>query len=503
MRDFIQKVLNYANTLPFWLICGLVLIISRMATWLFPFNSDHWIFYYVGRRWAEGGTLYVDMWDHKSPLIFGFNAILYKLFGDNLALHRVVFTIIALLTIWVFYKTIRLLLTQIGSKNISNYTKISTLLYIFFANISQFTNSANNNENIAMLPLLGSVYFYLKYRQKESYKWYWLLLSGLLAGIVFTMKANFAILLLPIFIDIVYLHRRNIFKILYSLAIFGLATVAQLGMWIVYFKHIGTFREFWIATFEFNSKYIRALGWDLNAPKVALLLLIVALPLIFFAPFLFASISRFRKFLRSKDYNPELIVTIMSVSVLLFVAMAGTFYSHYFLIIIPYLCLISGATMQYIVGIKYPKTLLLAASFIIVFSLMISYKQLYNTFTGPVAAEIADQRLAAEYIKAHTNSNDTIFSNTYGSIFYRLTERDSGTRFLSASHLLIDYKHHFGYDFNGLAIKDMDKSKPKYVIISADPDDLYLKQNPVMTKYINDNYTFEATVAGYQILVRK
>lgn len=502
MGEFIQKAIKQVSRVPFWLLCGLVLIVSRMATWFFPFDSDHWIFYYVGRRWAEGASLYVDMWDHKSPLIFGFNAVLYKIFGGNLIAHRLVFTLIAIITIWVFYKTAKLLLTQINTKNEAINAKISTLFFIFFANISQFTNSGNNNENLAMLPLLGALYFYLKYRQKDKQKWYLLLVSGLAAGITFTLKANFAILILPIVIDLFYLHRKNIFKAVYSLAIFGFATVAQLGLWALYFKHLGTFNNFWIATFEFNSKYIKALGWDFGAPGIMIFLLVLVLLLAFFAPFLFVAISKTRQILRTKNYNFELIVPLMAMSVLTFVIMAGTFYSHYFLITMPYLCLVLGATLHYVIKFKYSKILAFIGLGIIALMLIISYKQMYNNFRGSAASEIANQRLVADYIKAHTNNNDKIFANVYGATFYKLTDKNSGTRFISASHLLIDYKHGFGYDFNGTAIKDLENSKPKYIIISADPDDLYIKKNPVMTKYIKDNYTFEATVAGYQILAR-
>lgn len=502
MGEFIASTTNMLKRVPFWLLCGLVLVISRMATWLFPFDSDHWIFYYVGRRWAEGASLYVDMWDHKSPLIFGYNAILYKLFGGNIAAHRIVFTIVAILTIWVFYKTAQLLLAQIKQKNADTYTKIGTLFFIFFANISQFTNSGNNNENLGMLPLLGALYFYLKYREKTS-KWYFLLITGLLAGLVFTLKANFAILLLPIAFDIIYLHRKNILKMFVSLAIFGFACIAQLTAWALYFKSIGTFKNFWIATFEFNSKYIKALGWDFGAPGILIFLLVLALLIAFFAPFLVISISKIRHVLQSKEYSFELITPLMAISVLLFIALAGTFYSHYFLITIPYLCLVLAATLSQIRKIKYFKILLIIGVGIIGLMSLISYKQLYNSVSGSAASELSNQQLAAYYIEAHTEPSDKIFANVYGATFYRLAERNSGTRFVSASHLLIDYKHNFGYDFNKIAMEDFAKSKPKYIIISADPDDLYLKQNPVMTKYFKDNYTFEATVGGYQILVRK
>ena len=502
MWEMFQKTVKSVSQLPFWLLCTVVLVVSRMATWFFPFDSDHWIFYYVGRRWAEGASLYVDMWDHKSPLIFGFNAILYKIFGDNIFWHRLVLTLIAIVTIWVFYKTARLLLEQIGSKNSLQYAKIGTLFFIFFANLSQFTNSANNNENLAMLPLLGSLYFYLKWRQTTNQKWYILVISGLLAGIVFTLKANFAILLLPIAFDIIYLQHKKLLAAVANLAIFGIAALAQLLIWVAYFVHLGTIKQFYIATFEFNSKYIKALGWDLGSPGVAVFLLILGLLIVFFAPFVIYAISRTKQII-SKDHAYELIVPLLALSVIVFIALAGTFYSHYFLIIIPYLCLVLAATINNVQKLKFIKVLYISWAIIAVFMLLISYKQLYNNFRGTAANELAKQQQVADYIKSRTEPSDTIFANIYGATMYRLADRNSGTRFISASHLLIDYKNNFGYDFNSIAIGDLEKSKPKYIIISADPDDLYITKNPVMTKYFSEHYKFEATVGGHQIIVRK
>src|SRR5437879_2888159 len=77
----------------FWWWLGALFVICRLAVWLFPVDSDHWIFYYVGHRWFSGAQLYVGAWDHKAPLIYAFNGVLGALFGNNLAWHRVLLTL--------------------------------------------------------------------------------------------------------------------------------------------------------------------------------------------------------------------------------------------------------------------------------------------------------------------------------------------------------------------------------------------------------------------------
>lgn len=181
--------------------------------------------------------------------------------------------------------------------------------------------------------------------------------------------------------------------------------------------------------------------------------------------------------------------------------LAGTFYSHYFLIAIPYLCLIAGATGQ--VVFKYHKNIILAALCIIAALLFaVSLKQLYNTFYGSNAANARDMTTTANYIKDHTAPNDAFFANVYGATFYRLADRNSGSRFISASHPLIDYKYHFGYNFNTEFITDMEETQAKYVVESSNPDDIYRQQNPILMSYINHNYKLETTIGEFDVLVR-
>ncbi len=88
----------------FWITVVVVFAVARLATWGFPFDSDHWIFTYVGREWiVDGGQLYVDAWDHKPPMIFLMNGIMAALFGDNIVLHRIWLTAFTVLDCWLFF----------------------------------------------------------------------------------------------------------------------------------------------------------------------------------------------------------------------------------------------------------------------------------------------------------------------------------------------------------------------------------------------------------------
>jgi 4-amino-4-deoxy-L-arabinose transferase-like glycosyltransferase len=492
-----QKIRTIIMGRYFWLAALLVFCVSRIATWLFPFDSDHWIFYYIGRRWVQGATLYVNMWDHKSPLIYGFNGLLYLAFGGSIIWQRIIFTLIALIGLWLFYKTARLLFNSLKIKKPEFTARVITLLFAFLANLSQFTNSGNNNENIGLVFLIATLYCYLLYRSDPPKRQNFLLASGCLAGFVFLFKANFSFLLLPLLIDLIIINYRNIYRLIGGLAIFAFGSLAQLLIWAIYFVHVGTFQQFYIATFTFNSKYIAALGWDIHEPGIAVFLGILCLLLLFFAPFL---VRAWRDF-RHPNQQLGILVPLLAVSSIIFMISAGTFFSNYFQIAIPYLCLVAGATAEAVLKTRR-RLLLTGLAAIAVMMFLISLKQIYNTFYGADATDARNMTTAATYIKDHTTPNDTFFANVYGATFYRLADRNSGSRFISASHPLIDYKYHFGYNFDQEFMADMQHSKSKYVVESSDPSDMYRTENPVLENYIDSHYKLETVISGYDILRR-
>jgi hypothetical protein len=318
-----------------------------------------------------------------------------------------------------------------------------------------------------------------------------------MGGFVFTLKANFAALLLPIVIDLIIFIRKNAYRLVSNLCFWITGPLLQLLAWALYFQQVGTFKQFLIATFEFNSKYMTALGWDIHAPDIAIFVGILLLLLAFFAPFL---IQSWRSLTKTKNSN-NLFLGLLSICSLVFMVLAGTFYSHYFLIALPLLCLVLGATYETVIK---PRTKLLTTGlvFIAVILTLASYKQLYNSYFGSVKVEANNQAIVAKYINEHTSPNDTFFAYVYGATLYQLAGRDSGSRYVSASHLLIDYKYQFGYDFNQQFIYDMVYSEAKYVVMSSNVNDIYRVENRVAMTFIEHNYYLETSLAGYDILVR-
>jgi len=243
----------------FWIVLVAVFALARLATWGFPYDSDHWIFAYVGRNWiVEGGDLYVDAWDHKPPMIFLMNGLMSALLGDNIVLHRIWLTAFAVLDTWLFYLVAKRVWPELlaGARSridADTAAKLSLLLYAFVRNLSTFTNSGNNTEAYGLVLVLLMVLAYLRYARTGE--WWWIALAGLSCGVLFWFKANFLIFGAIIgLLMIVHGWRKPGRLVAHVFAYIAPIVLVALG-WFAYFAAQGTFDDFWLASFGFSAKY--------------------------------------------------------------------------------------------------------------------------------------------------------------------------------------------------------------------------------------------------------
>jgi hypothetical protein len=530
LQNIAIKVLD--KPLYFWLLVFFVYVIARVATWGYPFDSDHWIFYYVGRIWAQGGTMYVAAWDHKPPLIFVFNGLMYAMFGGNLVWHRIWLTLLSIVDIalfWQFTKRIFPSIFSLSSRpslkasgeifqsakedssskvgmttgavmtkaSADLATKVSLVLYVFWRNLSQFTSSGNNTENYGLIFFLGMMLSYISFRKDQ--KWWKMLLSGACFSMLFFLKGNFLLLGVPIGILLLVDNWKSIRKFFGYGIVFCIPLALQAGIWGYYFQSRGALNDFFVASFQFSAKYAKS-AWagDVSNNIVLLLsLLVFLLPvLMFFAVYL----KDVRKNLHNHDY---LLVGLMFVAGLGLTLGVGSFYPYYFLITMPIYVIVMTYALFNLETLNEYLRLFIYSVFgaSIAFSLLISMKQLYNTFSGSVRAEAQQYQDIADYVKSHTSPTDKVFAYDYGASFYRLAERDSGSRFISASVLLLENRDNYGFHFDDTFISDMEKSQAKYVVVYTDRDTLYYGNKPVV-KYFDTHYHAEKEIGKFTILVR-
>ncbi|MGD9606541.1 MAG: ArnT family glycosyltransferase [Leucobacter sp.] len=477
------------NTAVFWIVLVAVFVLARLAAWGFPYDSDHWIFYYVGRNWiVEGGDLYVDAWDHKPPMIFLMNGIMAALLGGDIVLHRIWLTAFAVLDAWLFHLLAKRVLPGLLEGVRSRIdpvvaVRLSLLLYVFLRNLSQFTNSGNNTEAYGVVLVLLLVLAFLKFTGGGA--WWWLSLAGLACGVLFWFKGNFLIFGAAIgILLLVQGWRRPGRLILHVLAYIAPIVLVALA-WFAYFAARGTFDDFWIASFSFSAAYASSAWGGTVSSNIWLFIITAALfipALVFFALYLRDARAQWR----SPNY---LLVGAMFLAGALLIGIVGSFYAFYLLIMMPFIVLVIMYGMLRLgsLGAVLRNVLILGFIATLVVNYAFSTRQLLNTFTGAAQQDAIEQRQAAEYVREHTEPGERIFANQYGATFYQLADRRSASRFTSASWLLLDYRDGFGFGFNDIFIEEMEKNRAPYVVVGASTAELYA-ENTQLDEYFAEHF---------------
>ena len=486
----------------FFVTLLVVFTLGRVATWGYPYDSDHWIFYYVGHNWiVDGGQLYVGAWDHKPPLIFLYNGIMAALFGDNIVLHRIWFTLFAVVDIVLFYlvtkRVMPKLLAAINSPvDPIRGTQLTLILYVFLRNLSQFASNGNTTENLGLVFLLGMIWAYLKFTDTRS--WGWIALSGFFVANLFWVKGNL-ILLGGVIGLLLLIHGWKKAHLVWHVIAFIAPIVIVSLIWIGYFASQGTFQDFITASFSFSAKYASS-AWAGKVSANILLILITAAmlvpALIFFALYL-------RDF--SKQYRNEAYQLIgMSFLVGLgLIAAVGSFYSYYLLIIMPFITLVMMYGMFRLDSLSRFLRVALSLLFIATIAIngVISLRFLANNFGGITKQEAIEYTQAANYVNEHTNPNDRVIAYDYGATFYQLAGRESASRFISASHLLLDTRDNFGFGFDDIFLTEVESAKAPYIVINERSKDLYFTNKPV-ADYIKSHYTTVKKFGNIEVLER-
>ena len=489
----------------FWITVVVVFAVARLATWGFPFDSDHWIFTYVGREWiVDGGQLYVDAWDHKPPMIFLMNGIMAALFGDNIVLHRIWLTAFTVLDCWLFFllakRVLPGMLDRVDADRRIDRTiavRLALIAYVFFRNLSQFTNSGNNTEAYGVILVLLLVLAYLKFTETD--RWGWLALAGLACGVLFWFKGNFLIFGAIIGIMLLVHGWRKKGRLALLVLVYIAPIILVSLAWFWYFAAQGTFDDFWLASFGFSAKYASS-AW---AGKVSANILLIATTAALLVPALVFFLVYLRDAKRQWREPSYQLIGWMFLSGLVLIGAVGSFYAYYLLITMPFTVLVIVYGVLRISSFGRVLRVILVAGLVatLLANYAISTKQLLNTFTGSAHQDAIDKQEAADYVRDHTAPEDRIVAYDYGATFYILADRRAASRFISASVLLLDYRDHYGLGFNDEFIAGIEKNHVKYVLLSGDNRELYAT-NTQINDYLAEHFAPAKHFGNAEVLER-
>lgn len=233
----------------FEIVVIVVLFLSAINTFL-PINPDRLIrdrddgaFLYMGRQVLKGKVPYLELWDHKGPLIFYINAFGLFLAGGN------EWGVWFIQIIWLFCSAL------LAYKVISELTgKIPALAgtYLLFVFIINPLYGGNYVEEYALLPLFLCWFGFQKFLLKNEHKW--LLLVGFSTGMAILLRPNLISAQVGVsLVVLLYSLREKKIKTLYAIIIGSLFVLVPV---LLYFYLNAALNEMFSAYYLYNRSYV-------------------------------------------------------------------------------------------------------------------------------------------------------------------------------------------------------------------------------------------------------
>ncbi|MCT3033884.1 glycosyltransferase family 39 protein [Pediococcus parvulus] len=423
-------------------------------------SHDSSMFQYFGRLMNHGYVPYVDMFDHKGPLLFFINAL------GHVSFHGIEF-------LW-FIETISIFVTLMFtylSARFFVHSGVAGVAVLITSVIYVNTLAGGNYSEEYALPLISiSLFFLGRFFIKKDFRIYIPFLFGLTGVLVIFLRANMIILwVIGTCAVIGYLIVSKNNEVLWKMILYAaLGAILAAVPFFIYCLMTNSLSQMIYQAFKFNVLYVKyTSGVGLNNvlsffAKLFIdhgwMLIIIGQPWVFFE--VWQNREKNSKWYLASVYSYGLLNII---SVLL----SQREYPHYLLTEIPFLIIIVALLISEIFNLSRNKRLLTFASIILVTVLMAvpSLKLLGQTYTQKNVPFYwtRDTQLVANYIKQNTSSKDTIYVHEKDANIYNIAKRKSNSRFFTLPAVNLDKFPRLKKEF----IQGLSKRKPVFIVTWA------------------------------------
>jgi len=320
-----------------WLLAfAFILLVQLVLRFPFvhvPLERDEGGYSYMAQSWLAGDIPYRDAFDHKPPLIYAIYAVMVKSFGHSIEAIRWPATIFSLLTTGVFAG---IAVAWLGIP----FGLAATLLYAIFSGTPVITGSAANSEVFMVLPLLLALWLFLKTEERKNLKTFFLI--GLLSGIAVMIKQVALFNFLVFFIFLIRRDNRR-WRFDWSAAgwlILGFVVVPMI--FIIYFWRVGALLDMWCDVVVINRQYLA------NVPGSCWQKALYGFSVVGFIArnenFLIwvLGLSGLAVIVFQQPKRKSLLIVAWTLASLVGAAWSGLFFGHYFIPVIPGLCLLTA-----------------------------------------------------------------------------------------------------------------------------------------------------------------
>ncbi|MEH2196524.1 MAG: hypothetical protein V7K98_28305 [Nostoc sp.] len=477
------------------LIVLILIVIIGLIHLPFPFDGDQAFFRLGALEMQQGKVLYRDFWDIKQPGIFCFYFLAGNLFGFNeIGIH--LFELI-----YMVFFSITLLLTL---KSYFRHQIIASLVPLLTVGVYYTVSGAwhlTQVEALVGFPLFLCLWLTFKsFKNEGKQRFYLLLMSGLIGGIVILFKLVLLLIVvafwLTIFMYYLIIKRQKIQKILIDtcLPIFigimlPLLVVASYFVWVNSFSIV--FQTFFIypplvvANTVFNkTNFISGIKWFLQS---------------FYPLLLMGSVAVYVSLHKSKNILTLLLVVwcIFGLSVI-FLQRTALWQYHYLLLFVPIGILATKGLdilWDYLKELRslIPTVILI---FLLFLPLSLALIKKSATLVSNNFALTEDTRLQYQtvfrkkYPSLHSEAN---FISQSGSIagdiyvagdpsIYYFSGRSQAT-------ILRGWALEYFLSEQWLAlINQLDSSKPPYIFIDYEPQAIIKANFPKMLEFVEQRY---------------
>ncbi|MBO6296310.1 MAG: glycosyltransferase family 39 protein [Prevotella sp.] len=439
-------------------------------------NLDADFFSVIGKYWTKNTLPYVDLWDHKGPIIYFYNALGYWITNNRIGVF--IIQVLSLsMSIFFTYKLFR-----------EEFDDKKTYLLVIFSlfGLANDYGTAGNCVEEYLLPLL-SLAFYFMYKwvhkidekaNNHSYKYAFV--YGLVLGFSLMTRMTNAIgvcggiLVIAIFL----LLKGKYVNLLHNIFAFLLGVIVIILPFILYFYKYNALDEMIYGTLLFNFEYIQ------NAPeldpfsfnqKLYLIKSSVTVIVLFLVSILL--------FLRPDEKRQGMLwcmVAIISMSWL----MTGNGFDHYFIITFPYFAIAINELYRLL---KKDKETIIrriarfgSITYIIILTILFSYS-VYIAYKG-IASDNNKLSFYSSIKKKYLQNTNSFVAYNVSPYIYLYLDLKPYCRFFAYQ----DDQISFGKTLRKKVIDEYSTRKPLYILVRGKEtaiSDLLRSNYKIVNKY--------------------
>jgi hypothetical protein len=425
MKEFLLKH-------KFLIIIALLFLILRIPSFFEPnYYGNEGIYLTTGQEIKKGATLYTEIYDNKTPLIYYFAAL-----GDSIFGFKWLLFIWMIPTVYFFFKLCK------------NYWL--TIVFVILTSIPLLEGNIANAENFMLLPTILAFYFI--FNKKHTF---W---AGLLLGFAFCIKVPVIFEFIFLLFWLSFFEKFN-FKKIFS---FCLAFILPIGLFALYYSFHDALITFIFSSLFQNFDYLSSWKNGLYSNSFlqsgvlrrGIILVFIYLAIWFLA--VKKVISRYFSF-----------ILFWFTTTVFSVLLAERPYPHYLIQTLPSALLL---IFSFFKSKQYLSRLLVLISIFTLFFLVKQYnfypslsyyKNFYfqgNNFQYyGSSGQVSGIYKISDFIIKNTDKDDKLFIWGDEPSIYSLTKRSPVGRYTVASHIS---------DFNGYdsTMEQLKINFPKYIV---------------------------------------